>query len=379
MHLSDEPDSTGAASSPLARYEADLAAQRIRPDAAQAEAVAALERVFAALAATPVRRTPGLLDRLRGRRPAPWQPVRGLYLWGRVGRGKTYLVDTFYDCLPQSDKLRIHFHTFMRRAHQALRALREQRDPLEVIAKRWAAEFRVLCLDEFHVGDITDAMLLAHLLEALFDEGVTVIATSNEAPTELYAGGLQRERFVPAIALIERHLEVVELRGELDYRLRALEQAPVYYLGARGAAHSALERCFAALAPLARDGARSLVIEGRAIPAVRLADGIAWFDFEVLCGGPRATADYIEIARCHHTVILSDVPLLGRDDNDAARRFINLIDEFYDRHVNLIVSAAAEPEAIYTGERLAKPFLRTVSRLREMRSHDYLGRPHVSD
>ena len=380
VHLSDDPEpAADTVSSPRARYEADLAAQRIRPDAAQAEAVAALERVFVALAASPARRTAGLFDRILGRRPAPWLPVRGLYLWGRVGRGKTYIVDTFYDCLPQSNKLRIHFHTFMRRTHHALRELREQDDPLEVIAKQWAQELRVLCLDEFHVGDITDAMLLARLLEALFDEGVTVIATSNEAPAELYAGGLQRDRFLPAIALIEQHLEVVELAGELDYRLRALEQAPVYYLGARGEAHSALDRCFAAVAPSTRERAEALVIEGRAIPALRLAEGIAWFDFEVLCGGARATADYIEIARCHHTVILSDVPRLGSDDNDAARRFINLIDEFYDRNVNLIVSAAAEPEAIYSGERLARPFLRTVSRLREMRSHDYLARPHISD
>lgn len=237
----------------------------------------------------------------------------------------------------------------------------------------------MLCLDEFHVSDITDAMLLAGLLEALFEAGVTLIATSNEAPGELYAGGLQRERFLPAIALIESHLEVLELAGELDYRLRALEQAPVYYVAAAAGADAELAQRFDAVAASAGRAGAVLEVEGRDIPTVRLADGVAWFSFDVLCGGPRATADYIEIARCHHTVFLSDIPRLGRDDGDAARRFINLIDEIYDRNVNLVVSAADEPEALYTGERLAKPFLRTASRLREMRSHDYLARPHLGN
>ncbi|MEX2479520.1 MAG: cell division protein ZapE [Gammaproteobacteria bacterium] len=379
MNERGQPDPAVPAVSPLSRYHADLDAGRIAPDAAQAAAVEHLERVFHALAAAPARRAPGLLDRLLRRRPPPWRAVRGLYLWGPVGRGKTYLVDTFYEGLPQNEKLRIHFHHFMQRTHRALRELDECQDPLTVIAVRWAEEFRVLCLDEFHVGDITDAMILGNLLEALFDEGVTVVATSNEAPAALYAGGLQRERFLPAIALIEKHLEVVELAGDLDYRLRALEQAPVYYRCDRSGADAALERCFDTIAGAGGQRDTALVVEGRAIPARRLAEGVAWFAFDALCGGPRATADYIEIARCHHTLLLSDVPSLGKDDNDAARRLINLIDELYDRNVNLIVSAASEPEVLYRGERLAQPFLRTASRLREMRSHDYLARPHVSD
>lgn len=366
-------------STPAARYTADLACARITPDPAQADAVAALQRIHEALAATPGRREPGLFDRLRGRPVAPWTAVPGLYLWGRVGRGKTYLVDTFYDCLPPGSKTRLHFHHFMRRTHQALREMRDRQDPLRLLARRWADEHRVLCLDEFHVGDITDAMLLAGLLEALFDAGVTLIATSNEAPGELYAGGLQRERFLPAIALLEARLEVMELVGATDYRLRTLERAPVYYNETGAGGDAALAERFGAVA--ASGGVRDAVleVEGRDIPTVQLADGVAWFRFEILCGGPRATADYIEIARCHHTVFLSDVPRLGREDDDAARRFINLIDEFYDRNVNLVMSAAAEPEALYVGERLARPFLRTASRLREMRSHDYLARPHVSD
>ncbi|MEQ8660998.1 MAG: cell division protein ZapE, partial [Gammaproteobacteria bacterium] len=354
----------GGPATPLARYEADLASGAIQPDAAQAAAVRHLERVYRDLAAAPLPRAPGLLDRLRGRRPPTWEPVRGLYLWGGVGRGKTYLVDTFYDCLPAAHKMRIHFHAFMRRTHQALRALDGERDPLPRIAREWAADHRVLCLDEFHVGDITDAMLLAHLLEAFFAAGATLVATSNEAPHELYSGGLQRERFLPAIALLETHLEVFEVVGDNDYRLRALEQAPVYYVAAAGTADADLQRCFAAVAPAAGSAGAALTVEGRPITTVRLCEGVVWFTFDVLCGGPRASADYIEIARCHHTVLLSDVPTLGADDSDPARRFINLVDELYDRNVNLIVSAASEPEALYTGNRLAKPFLRTASRLR---------------
>ena len=369
---------TSVARTPLARYQADLDAGRITHDAAQAAAVAHAERIFQQLSAPLANSSGGLMDRLFGRRKPLWPGVRGLYLWGRVGRGKTYIVDTFYDCLPFATKQRIHFHNFMRQTHAELRKLKLEADPLKIVAERWAAKHRVLCLDEFHVGDITDAMLLARLLEALLDHGVTVIATSNEAPDELYAGGLQRERFLPAIAMIKGALEVFELAGETDYRLRALQQAPVFYCCATGACDSELARSFEAVTSGAAADFSALEVEGRSIPTVRHADGVAWFRFDALCGGPRSAIDYIEIARCHHTVILADVPRLGSDDNDAARRLINLIDELYDRNVNLILAAAVEPEELYHGGKLAKPFLRTVSRLREMRSHDYLARPHMS-
>lgn len=364
--------------SPRARYAADLAAERLRPDAAQAAAVQHVERIFQDLQRAPAPSGGGLMDRLLGRKRPLWSGVRGLYLWGRVGRGKTYIVDTFYDCLPFAAKQRIHFHNFMRQTHAELRRLKREADPLKIVAERWATAQRVLCLDEFHVGDITDAMLLANLLEALLGHGVTLIATSNEAPDDLYAGGLQRERFLPAIAMIKRELEVFELAGDTDYRLRALEQAPVFYLCAPGACTGDFEASFKALTAGAASSQGALEVEDRPIPTVRHADGVAWFRFEDLCGGPRSASDYIEIARCHHTVLLSNVPRLGVDDNDAARRFINLIDELYDRNVNLILSAAAEPEDLYHGGKLAKPFLRTASRLREMRSHDYLARPHMS-
>lgn len=374
----NSPHSTMPAT-PRARYEADIAAGLITADPAQARAVLELERVFQALANGPAKPSSGLFERLRGQRQQIWVPVRGLYLWGPVGRGKTYLVDTFFDCLAFPQKSRVHFHSFMRRTHDALKRLRQVADPLQTVARRWAGEHRVLCLDEFHVADITDAMLLANLLDALLADGVTIVATSNEAPGELYSGGLQRERFLPAIALMERELEVCELAGAVDYRLRALEQAPVFYRCAAGECTDALERSFRAVTGGAAATTSAIIVEGRPIPTVRRADGVVWFDFAVLCGGPRSAVDYIEIARCYHTLLIADVPRFGADDSDAARRFINLIDELYDRNVNLILSAAAEPEELYAGSRLLKPFLRTASRLREMRSHDYLARPHVSD
>ena len=363
---------------PADRYAADLAAGRILADPAQARAIEELERIYAEIAGTPERVRAGFFSRLINPGPTPWVSVHGLYLWGPVGRGKTYLVDTFYECLPHGQASRIHFHSFMRRTHHALRGLRDQRDPLRLAAADWAASIRVLCLDEFHVGDITDAMLLAGLLEALLEHGVTIIATSNEAPDELYAGGLQRERFLPAIALIKARLAVHELAGEQDYRLRVLEQAPVYYVDEPGASRAVLEARFEAVSP-GTSLEDSLVVEGRVLDNVRRGDGIVWFTFEQLCGGPRSTGDYIELARCHHTIVLEDVPVLERENDDAARRFINFVDEVYDRRVNLLLSAAAEPEALYSGDRLAKPFLRTASRLREMRSHEYLAEPHISD
>ena len=365
--------------SPAARYEGDVNAKRIVPDRAQAEAVQQLQRVYEGLLGEQGPRRSGLLSRMFKSDVPRWQAVRGLYLWGPVGRGKTYLVDTFFDCLPFAQKRRIHFHSFMRQTHHALNGLKMESDPLKRVAMQWADEQRVICLDEFHVGDITDAMLLAGLLDALFTHGVTLIATSNEAPQELYSGGLQRARFLPAIAALQQHLEVLELAGTDDYRLRALEQAPVYYCCEPGAAVNEMSASFAAIAPHIGQAGAEVMIEGRRIETLRSADGVTWFSFSALCGGPRSAADYIEIARLNHTIMISDIPQMGLDDSDAARRFINLIDEIYDRNVNLIVSAAAQPEDLYVGTRLAKPFLRTISRLREMRSHDYLAQAHLSD
>lgn len=365
--------------SPRERYHTDLRSGLIFQDDAQQKAVARFARLFDELTASHGRVRGGFFDRVLQRGAAEWRAVHGLYLWGEVGRGKTYIVDAFFDSLPFAEKKRLHFHSFMRRTHDALRGSVNEVEPLVRVATIWAKEHRVLCLDEFHVSDITDAMLLAKLLEVLFAAGVTLVVTSNERPEDLYMGGLQRERFLPAIQSIKRNLEVFQLTGEVDYRLRALERAPVYYQCAPGEADGLMDRSFVALARGPGLVGVGLEVEGRKIPTVRLADGVVWFTFVDMCDGPRSTTDYIEIARCYHTVMLSDVPILGLDDNDRVRRFINLVDEFYDRNVNLVISAAAEPKDLYPDGRLGKPFQRTVSRLSEMRSHTYLARPHLSD
>jgi cell division protein ZapE len=381
-HAVMPPDHAAVAvpgSSPRTRYDRDIERDGFFFDPAQSYAIEHIERLYDDLIDQTPRRSPGLWSRLFKRGAAAKPLVRGLYLWGSVGRGKTYLVDTFYDCLPFEAKLRIHFHSFMRKVHQGLIAHRRERDPLVRVADEWSRAMRVLCLDEFHVGDITDAMILTNLLSALFDRGVTLVATSNEAPRTLYREGLQRQRFLPAIALMERNMDVVEMSGAIDYRLRALEQAEVYYTPHDDAANTALLRCFRAVAPEPGHAGALLEIDGRQINTQRLADGVAWFTFDVICGGPRSTNDYIEIARCHHTVLISDIPAMDDHHNDAARRFINLVDEFYDRNVNLVVSAAAKPADLYGGSRLVMPFRRTQSRLSEMQSHDYLARGHISD
>ncbi len=323
------------------------------------------------------RHKSNLFSRLFGRDQTA--PVRGLYLWGNVGRGKTLLVDMFFACLPFPEKLRVHFHTFMRQIHQRLKKLRDQRDPLEIIAHSMAAEHRLICLDEFHVGDITDAMILGNLIEALFAAGVTLIATSNEAPDDLYHGGLQRERFLPAIDLIKTSMQISELNSDVDYRLRALERAEIYHVPLDAAATVSLRTSFDRLAPEPGcDGAR-IEVNGRQLTTMRHADGIVWFEFNEICGGPRAAADYIEIARCYQTVMVSDIPRMDEFNNDAARRLVNMIDEFYDRNVKFICSADVAPDELYTGKRVAKLFRRTASRLVEMQSHDYLARAHSSD
>ena len=310
-----------------------------------------------------------------GRAPVE-APVCGLYLWGGVGRGKTWLMDLFVESLPFPARRRQHFHRFMHDVHAQLATLKHERDPLERVAETIASEVRVLCLDELQVTDIADAMILGGLFAGLFRRGLTLVATSNTALRDLYKDGLQRARFVPAIELLERHVEVLHVDGPTDYRLRELTQAGVYLpLGAP----DTVARLAQLFGRLAHDGAHSggeILIEGRPIAVVREGPGVAWFEFAVLCGGPRSTDDYIEIAREYQSVIVSGVPVLEAANDDEARRFIELVDELYDRNVNLILSAAALPPGLYRGERLAAPFERTVSRLIEMQSDEYLAREH---
>lgn len=305
-------------------------------------------------------------------------PEKGIYLWGGVGRGKTFLMDLFFESLPFVQKRRVHFHRFMRRVHRELTALSGRSDPLRAVAQRFADEARVLCFDEFYVSDIGDAMILGELLDQLFLRGVTLVATSNIPPNRLYENGLQRRRFLPAIGAIETHTTVVNLDSPTDYRLRVLERAEIYHSPLDAAAEQSLARSFVALAPdldAVRDDV-DLEIEGRNIRCRRFGDDVAWFEFASLCDGPRSQNDYIEIARICHAVLLSGVPVFDARMEDQARRFVSLVDEFYDRNVKLIVSAAASVQDLYQGARLTFEFERTVSRLLEMQSRDYLGRTH---
>lgn len=315
----------------------------------------------------------GFLNRTNRKNP---EHGRGLYVWGSVGRGKTWLMDLFYEHLPVKKKQRVHFHRFMQRVHHGVKSQGNVRDPLSRIAAEWARQCRVLCLDEFFVSDIADAMLLGGLLENLFRHGVTLVTTSNFEPDELYRDGLQRAKFLPAIELIKQQTRVIELAGETDYRLRILQQSEIYHYPLDTAADRVMTECFeriSAECELAHD----LDINGRDFHAQRRGDGIIWFEFAELCEKPRGSMDYIEIARAFNTVVVSNVPVLGNNDSNAARRFITMVDEFYDRNVNLLVSAAAPVEALYSGRQLQFEFQRTASRLTEMQSHDYLARPHL--
>ncbi len=353
---------------PRQRYELDLQKSGFVSDPMQALAVDALQAVYDGLLAAPPRRR---LGRLR------WPPVPGLYLWGGVGRGKTHLMDAFFESLPFTRKRRTHFHRFMLEVHERRAQHEGERDPIARVAEDLSRRYRVLCFDEFFVADIADAMLLGRLTQGLFENGTTLVATSNVAPDDLYLDGLQRQNFLPAIERIKQSCAVLHLDSDNDYRLRALTRAEIYHHPCDAAAERNLDAWFQEIAPEPGSEGGTLTVLGRRISARRLADGVAWFDFAPLCQTARSAADYVEIARTHHAVLLSRVPELTADDEDAARRFITLVDEFYDRGVKLILAAATAPEGLYRGSRLRFEFQRTLSRLREMQSQEYLARPHL--
>jgi cell division protein ZapE len=358
------------------RYRQALDRGELAPDDAQAAAIGRLADLSARLIADEQRRA-GWGARLKsalGRRP---EPITGAYLHGGVGTGKTHLFDLFYDSLPFTAKLRIHFHRFMFLVHEHLRGLEQTEAPLAHVAAHFAGRARVLCLDEMHVNDITDAMLMYGLLKGLFDRGVPLVTTSNVAPSGLYADGLQREQFEPAIDLLEHHCALIGIDGGTDWRQRNLADAETWLVPPDRSADMSLVGIFEKAVAVNRRKRDWITVNGRRITVVYWADGVAWFDFRSLCRGPRASTDYLEIARFFHTVLLRRIPVMGDADDDAARRFINLIDTLYDRNVRLFASAETEPEAIYTGTRLAFEFQRTASRLREMQTPQYQAQPHL--
>jgi cell division protein ZapE len=347
-------------------------------DAAQVAALPHFERLYEDLIGLE-RLEASLIRLLAGKRV-----VSGLYLWGGVGRGKSFLMDSFFNCAPAARKRRIHFHRFMQEVHHGLRELQGEADPLMLFARAIARDVRLLCLDEFHITDITDAMLMRRLLEGLFEQGVVLVTTSNFAPDGLYLHGLQRGQFVPAIELIKEYLEIVNIDNGVDYRLREFEKAGVYHIEVDSNAR--LEQAFLSIARHDSTEDKQLEIEGRLVNVRRQARGVAWFDFEELCEGPRATADYIELARRYHTVLLSGVPRFSIDDADKLRRFVWLVDEFYDRRVKLMIAAEvpaallvdnASPEDGFQANLNASLNERLVSRLTEMQTRDYLSQPHL--
>ncbi|WP_368873036.1 cell division protein ZapE [Shewanella algae] len=358
---------------PWQHYQQDLTREDFSHDPAQEQAVKALQRVY---------------DELQRPQKSGWcnwfsreknSKVQGLYLWGGVGRGKTYLMDTFFDALPGEQKLRAHFHRFMHRIHRELDELKGTRDPLLVIAKQMAQQYRVICFDEFFVSDITDAMLLGTLFEALFKEGVVLVATSNIVPDDLYKNGLQRARFLPAIAEIKANCQVLNVDSGIDYRLRTLEQAEIYHHPLDETAECNLQRYFTQLAPESEVSETQLEIDGRSIVIRKQAQGVLLADFRALCDGPRSQRDYMELAQLFHTVLLSGLEQMGAQQtgDDIARRFLALVDEFYERHVKLIISAEVPLEQIYTDGQLSFEFRRCRSRLIEMQSRDYLALEHL--
>ncbi|HEX5353491.1 MAG TPA: cell division protein ZapE [Rhodanobacteraceae bacterium] len=357
---------------PGKHYSRGVAAGSWQDDPAQRATLRAFDRLHAALSAQPA----GWLARLRARIAGP-AAIRGLYLWGAVGRGKTMLMDQFVASLPRGIARRVHFHRFMLDVHAALRELGEVRDPLPQIAGGIAARTRALCLDEFMVTDIGDAMILDGLLHALVDRGVVLVATSNTPPHDLYRNGLQRERFLPAIALLEQRCEVLELASPHDWRLRALTRAPVYLTPDNAQAETALARLFAGLAqgPVQEGG--ELRINDRAFQARRVCAQAAWFDFPALCDGPFGSADYIELARMYPAILISHLPQFTPFNEDAAQRFVHLIDELYDRRVKLAVTAQTPVVELYDGNRLRGDFARVESRLIEMQSREYLAEAHL--
>ncbi|WP_318385672.1 cell division protein ZapE [Enterobacter sp.] len=371
-------------STPLSRYQHALDAGSHQPDDVQREAVTRLDAIYQELTQTrPASASRGglmaKLGQFLGKKEEPAvTPVRGLYMWGGVGRGKTWLMDLFYQSLPGTRKQRLHFHRFMLRVHEELTALQGQSDPLEIIADRFKAETDVLCFDEFFVSDITDAMLLGGLMKALFSRGITLVATSNIPPDELYRNGLQRARFLPAIDAIKHYCDVMNVDAGVDYRLRTLTQAHLWLSPLNDETAQKMEKLWQALAGTTRENQPELEINHRPLPTLGVENQTLAVSFTTLCVDARSQHDYIALSKLFHTVMLFDVPVMTPLMESEARRFIALVDEFYERHVKLVISAQTPLHEIYKGERLKFEFQRCLSRLQEMQSEEYLKREHLA-
>jgi cell division protein ZapE len=344
-------------------YRQNLLRRGFVSDSSQWRAVERLQQLHEEWTEYKKRRS-SALKRLLVKPPLP----KGVYLWGPVGRGKSFLMDAFYLCVPLVRKRRVHFHHFMREIHRELDDVKGTEDPIAEVAARTARRYRLVCFDEFHVSDIADAMILGRFLEQTMERGVEFVMTSNYHPDQLYASGLQRERFLPAIELIKSRLDVVSVDSGVDYRRLKMEKVQIYHVGAD--APQQLERIFQELKDVEEEK-QPLDVEGRTIPYRKRAGGLVWFDFEALCGGPRSYADYVDLTKRFHTIILSGVPRMSAKQSDAARRFTWLIDVLYDEHIKLVLSAEAPPEELFTEGENTADFQRTVSRLHEMQSAEY--------
>lgn len=370
--------------SPTSRYQQALNEGNYKPDDVQREAVNRLDTIWQELTSKPTESAPAsgkvksTFGRLFGKRNTVNRPesVRGLYMWGGVGRGKTWLMDMFYQSIPGERKLRLHFHRFMLRVHEELARLQGHENPLEIVADDFKAQADVLCFDEFFVSDITDAMLLGGLMKALFDRGITLVATSNIPPDDLYRNGLQRARFMPAIEALKAHCDIMNVDAGIDYRLRTLTQAHLWLAPLNDATHQQMNTLYAALAGSAPEGDSVLEINHRPMAVSGTVNQTLSVGFTTLCVEARSQHDYIALSRQFHTVFLHHVPVMDGKLESEARRFIALVDEFYERHVKLIVSAAVPLYDIYQGERLKFEFQRCLSRLQEMQSEEYLKLPH---
>ncbi|ATI46286.1 cell division protein ZapE [Vibrio parahaemolyticus] len=365
---------------PLKRYQKDIAEHGFQRDEAQHQAVVALDKLYHDIVEFQSAPIPQLSkwQKLMGKKVEMPQPPKGLYFWGGVGRGKTYLMDAFFDALPTDRKMRVHFHRFMYRVHDELKRLGEVENPLSKVAYLFKQEADIVCFDEFFVSDITDAMILATLLQEMFKRQMVLVATSNIEPQNLYRNGLQRARFLPAIDMILASCHVLNVDSGVDYRLRTLEQAEIYHFPLDEQASINLNTYYQQLTAERKSVAHKIDINHRQINVIEASDGVLHASFEQLCQTARSQNDYIELSRIYHTVLLADVRQMNRKIDDAARRFIALVDEFYERNVKLIISAEVEMDALYTEGQLEFEFKRCVSRLTEMQSHEYLAREHLA-